>query len=142
MNRFLIAAALTLAFGLGTTTRAQAQIVYGYSVPTYGGVQTQGVVVNPFSTQTFTNYYSPFTFTNQTVGATYTPFGVQGYSNYYSPFAGSYSQLYGGNLFGGGYYRGFGYNPWNGVTGGVYNPITRPTVINPAFGYGGSYFRR
>jgi hypothetical protein len=39
MKRFLIAALLTVPLGLGTSSKADAQIVYGYSVPTDDGLE-------------------------------------------------------------------------------------------------------
>jgi hypothetical protein len=90
MNRFLIAGVLAVALGLGASNTAHAQIVYGYSVPVYGGVETMGTVYTPFGGQTFSNFYSPFT--GSTYGQTYaTNYGgataIQNYG--YNPFTGA-----------------------------------------------------
>lgn len=105
MKRFLIAAAFAVALGLGTSSKAHAQIVYGYSVPTIGGVETAGTVVSPLGTKTFTNFYNPFT--GASVGQSYTT-----------------------NIFGAANTRVYGYNPWNGLRygSGFYQPnaVTMP----------------
>ena len=101
MKRFAIAAALAVALGLGTSGKADAQIVYGYSVPNAGGVSTGGTVMAPggWGYKTFNNYYSPFTGT------------MMGQSYYTDVFGQSMTRSYAYNGFTGmGYRTGF-YQP-------------------------------
>lgn len=124
-------------FGRMTTT----PFGYGsqYTVPGYGGLQTAANSFTPYGSQTFSNFFSPFSFAGRTMAANYSPFGATGLSSYYSPYGGAFTQT-SSNLFGGGYSRSFGYNPFNGVTFGNGTGVTTPTVVNPAMGFGGSAF--
>jgi opacity protein-like surface antigen len=113
MNRFLIAAALAVALGLGASNTAHAQIVYGYSVPTVGGVQSTGTVMSPWGAQTYNNFYSPFT------GA-------------------SFGQTYSTNVWGMGFNQTYGYNPYSGYRYGT-NFYQPNYYVNPGFGYSTGY---
>ncbi|HEV3438521.1 MAG TPA: hypothetical protein VG122_14250 [Gemmata sp.] len=142
MKPFLIAAACAVMLGLGTSSKAHAQIVYGYSTPVYGGVESTGTVITPFGGQTFTNFFSPFTGNiGQTSGTTYTPFGARTYSNFYSPFTGTVGQSYTTNIFGAANTRAYGYNPYTGIRYGTgfYQPNT---YVAPFGGYNYSWMRQ
>jgi len=120
MKRLMISAALALALGLGTASVANAQIVYGYSIPVAGGVETTGTAYTPYGSQTFTNFYSPFTGTiGQTSGSYSTPYGTRTFSNYYSPFTGTVGQAYTTNIFGAANSTTYGYNPYTGYRYGT-----------------------
>jgi len=116
MKRFVVAAALAVAVGLGTSGKADAQIVYGYSMPTYNGVVSGGTA--------------------------YTPFGVQSFQKYYSPYLGSYGNLYAANMFGQAYARSFNYNPWLNM--GYRSMYYQPNYYMwPGAGYTwGGFYRR
>jgi hypothetical protein len=128
MKRFLIATLCAVALGLGTSNKAHAQIVYGYTTPVPGGVESTTTVANALGTQTFTNFYSPFTGT-------------------------SYGQSTVTNNLGGAFTQTYGYNPWTGLGFGMNNfrpnsvfrsPITNPFVryTNPFTGITYSVRRR
>jgi hypothetical protein len=116
MKRFVVAAALAVAFGLGTSGKADAQIVYTYNRPVGGGVVSGGTVFVPGGYKTFQNYYSPFT-------------GVMT------------NQVYGQNFLGQAYGRNYGYNPWTGLNyqSGFYQPNY---WFNPAGGFSYGVVRR
>jgi hypothetical protein len=109
MKRFVVAAALAVALGLGYSGKADAQIVYGYTVPNAGGVVSGGTVLVPGGYQTFNNYYSPFT-------------GVVT------------RQVYGQDVFGQSFGRSSGYNSFTGMgyRSGFYQPNA---FVNPFGGY-------
>src|SRR5262245_38481305 len=90
MNRFVIAAALAVSLSFAFDETANAQIVYGYSVPRGGGVMSGGTVLSPGVQQSFNTFYSPWT------GA-------------------MTSQVYGSNFLGQAYGRTYAYNPWTGL---------------------------
>lgn len=117
MNRILIATACAVMLGLGTSSQAHAQIVYGYTVPTYGGIQSAGAAYGPFGGgQTFSNFYSPFT------GATY-----------------SQSSAFAPGLTGGYYTQGYGYNPYTGFGYG-YNRVVPTALVSPVTNPFGAYY--
>src|SRR5262245_10949975 len=99
MRRFIAAAALAVAISVGYSNTANAQIVYGYSVPRGGGLAQGGTYLAPGVYNTFNNYYSPFT-------------GVMT------------GQTYSQNFMGQAYGRTYAYNPWTGMSyqGGFYQP--------------------
>ena len=116
MKRFVTAAALSVVLGLGFAGDANAQIVYGYSVPRGGGIVSGGTYLAP--------------------GA------YQGYNSYYSPWTGVMtSQTYGQNFLGQAYGRTYSYNPWTGLSyqGGFYQPNY---WFNPTGGYSWGTVRR
>ena len=87
MKRFVVAAALAMALSLGFAKTADAQIVYGYTVPNAAAVvMSGGTVLVPGGYKTFNRYYSPFT-------------GVMT------------NQVYGQNFLGQAYGRTYGYRP-------------------------------
>ena len=93
MRKFLIIAALAVFAGLGTTTRASAQLSYSYALPADGGVEYhQGTY--GYSPSNSTSFYSPFTgLTNVTTGSVNSLFGGRAtYSSFYSPYTGQISQ--------------------------------------------------
>lgn len=127
MKRFLAAAVLAATLGLGTSSQAHAQIVYGYTVPTYGGIGSTGTLAGPYGSTSFTNFYSPFTGT--TVGQSV---GYAGGIN-----GGYYSRMYGYNpLFGTGFNYGYA------VPNAYLSPVTNPfaAYYNPFTGI--TYYRR
>ncbi len=83
-------------------SKADAQIVYGYTVPNAGGVASGGTVVMPGGYKTFNNYYSPFT-------------GVMT------------RQVYGQDIFGQSFGRSSGYNAFTGM--GFRNGFYQPNAI-------------
>jgi hypothetical protein len=116
MKRFVIAAAFAVILGLGTSGKASAQIVYGYSAPVPGGVATTGTVVSPTGYTTFDRFYSPFN-------------GVTG-------------DVYGTNIFGQSFGRSYAYNPWTnlGYRSGFYQPNYYAFPFG-GYTYGGFYRR-
>lgn len=115
MKRFVIAAAVTITLGFGTAGKADAQIVYGYSVPGGGGIYNNRTVVSPGGYQTYNNFYSPWTGVIQ-------------------------NQTYGSNVFGQSYGRSFGYNPWNGA--GYNTGFFQPNYYMPFGGFNYGFYRR
>jgi hypothetical protein len=117
MKRFLLASAFVLVLGLGTSTKAHAQLVYGYTLPAFGGIEQSRTSLSSLGTQSSLNFFSPLTGTmtentgnlntlfgkgsfssfnspytgmvSQSKGAIATPFGINAYSTYYSPFTGT-----------------------------------------------------
>jgi hypothetical protein len=116
MKRFIAAAALAVAIGLGSADKASAQIVYGYTVPNAGGVVQGGTVLVPGGYKTFQSYYSPFTGVMQ-------------------------NQVYGTNVYGQSFGRSSGYNPWTGwgYNSGFYQPNY---YVWPNGGYNWGFVRR
>src|SRR5262245_3063858 len=115
MKRFVVAAALAVALGLGFASKADAQIVYGYTVPNAGGVVSAGQIYGPGGFKTYNNYYSPFT-------------GVMA------------GQVYGTNMWGQSFGRTYGYNPWTGMS---YNSgFYQPNYFNPYGTYNYGFVRR
>ncbi len=114
MKRFVVAAALAVALGLGSAGTADAQIVYGYTVPAPGGIVRGGTVIGPGAAKNFQSYYSPFTGTVQ-------------------------RQVQYADVFGRSYGSSYGYNPWTGgaYNTGYFNPGFNPG-LNPGF-YPGFY---
>ena len=116
MKRFLGEAAVAMVLSFGFASTANAQIVYGYSVPRGTGVISGGTYLSPGLTQSFNSFYSPFTgrMMNQT-----------------------YSQNFMGQAYG----TTSGYNPWTGMSyqSGFYQPNY---WFNPYGGYSYSTVRR
>jgi len=142
MKRFLVTAAFALILGLGTSSKAHAQLSYGYTVPVYGGVESVGTTYSPFGAQTTTTFYSPFTgVSSQTSGSYATPFGAKTYTSYYSPFTGLVGQSYSTNVFGAANSAYYGYNPYTGYRykTGFYQPNT---YVAPYGGYNYGWIRR
>jgi hypothetical protein len=116
MKRFLTAAAVAVVLSFASATSANAQIVYGYSVPRGGGVMSGGTYLSPAMQQSYSTHYSPFT-------------GVMT------------TQVYGQNFLGQAYGRTYAYNPWTGLNynSGYYMPNY---WMNPYGGYSWSTQRR
>lgn len=94
MKRFLITTSLALLVGLGTTTRASAQLSFAYTVPSDGGVAFhQGTL--GFSPSNSVTFFSPFTgLTNETTASVNSILGGRAtYSSFASPFTGQMQQL-------------------------------------------------
>jgi len=122
MKRFVIAAAAAVALGLGSSSRADAQIVYGYSsgyVPQAGGVVTSATYGWPgLSAQNTTTYYSPF-------------FGLyQRQTNYMDVLGNNYSRMNTYNQ-----YLNLGYRTGYYQPSPMYNPYG-------LYNYYGGYYRR
>jgi hypothetical protein len=116
MNRFLVAAALAVAIGLGTSSKASAQIVYGYSMPAGGGVVSGGTVITPNVAQSTQTFVSPLT-------------GVVQKQTVYT------------DIFGNSMGRTTTYNPWLGLT--YRSGFVQPNpLINPFGGYNYGFIRR
>jgi hypothetical protein len=118
MKRFILAAAVAVALGLGLANTAHAQYVIGYNGPTpNGGVVSTGSIYNLGGVQTYRTYISPYGTVKQQVYAT-NAFGTTiGAARAYNP------------------YTGLGYNT------GYYNPST---YLYPygGIGYGYNFYRR
>jgi len=116
MKRFVIAAALATVLSFSFTETANAQIVYGYSVPRGGGVMSGGTYLSPGLQQGYQTYYSPFT-------------GVMT------------SQVYGRNFLGEAYGRAYAYDPRTGLN---YNrTVYQPNYyFNPYGGYSWTTLKR
>ena len=116
MKRFIVAAALAVALGFGNSSKADAQIVYGYSRPVGSGIASTGTVMVPGGYQTYNSFYSPFT-------------GAMA------------NQVYSQNFLGQVYGRTYGYNPYTGLSynSGFYRPNA---WFNPYGGYNYGYVRR
>lgn len=141
MKKILFASAFASIIAFGTTSKAQAQIVYGGTFPTYGGIESAGTVFTPYGSQTFNNFYSPFTgVVGQTTGSFATPFGTKTFSNYYSPFTGGVGQSYTTNIFGAANSAIYGFNPVTGTRYGTgfYQPNT---YVAPYAGYNYGWLR-
>jgi hypothetical protein len=144
MKKLLVASVIALIVGFGTTNRAHAQIVYGYTLPTYGGVESVGTVYTPYGAQSFANFYSPFTgFVGQTTGNFATPLGTRSFTNFYSPFTGVVGQSYTTNIFGAANTALYGSNPLTGYRYGTgfYQPNTYVAHLG-GYNYGWQKWRR
>jgi opacity protein-like surface antigen len=131
MKRFIIAAAIAVALGLGSAATASAQYVipYGGYTPN-GGIVTGSSIYDLGGYQSYNTYYSPYGTVRQQAFLTngYSSFGVaQGYNPY----------------------TGFGYNrSYYSPAPGLYAyPITyfpggRIPAAYPLGGYGGYGFHR
>lgn len=116
MKGFVLAAAVTLSVGFVGAGKADAQIVYGYSVPGYGGIYSNRTVLGVGASQSYNSFYSPYTGVFQ-------------------------NQVSGSNWLGQNYGRAYGYNPWTGLgyNYGFYQPNT---YIMPYGGYNFGFVRR
>jgi len=114
MKRFVIAATFAVLFGLGTTSKADAQIVYGYSVPLDGGVQTTRGFSSPYSSVNTTSNFSAFTGLGQTTTTVRSPYGTREYSTVYSGLTGASRTSSYSNVLGVANTQTSGYNPFNG----------------------------
>jgi hypothetical protein len=116
VKRFVIAAAVAVALGLGTAATADAQYIIQYNrVTPNGGVASTDSIYNLGSYQTLNTYVSPFGTVRQ--------------------------QAYGVNAFGNTFGAARGYNPWTGAgyNRGFYN--SGPFVY-PGFSSGYNFYRR
>jgi hypothetical protein len=92
MKRFAIAAGLALVLAIGSASRADAQVVYGYGVTPTGTVRSNYTVVTPYSAQSAATYYNPYlgyggqryTYQNAMGAGISTGSGV---SPYYGPYS-------------------------------------------------------
>lgn len=93
VRRFLIAVSFAVVVGLGSSSKAQAQLSYGYTIPSFGGLeQREGVFGNGINAGT-TNFYSPFTgFTSASSGSINSLYAKGSFSSFYSPYTGQVSQ--------------------------------------------------
>jgi hypothetical protein len=116
MKRFVLASALAVALGFGFAGTADAQIVYGYTMPNAGGIASGRTVIVPGGYRTTNAYYSPFT-------------GVMAGQTYYT------------DVWGRSFGRTYGYNPWTGIgyNTGYYQPNY---YLNPYGGYNYGFVRR
>jgi hypothetical protein len=113
MKRFVIAAALAVAIGLGYSNTAGAQIVYGYAAPSGAGVATGRTVIVPGAVQMQNNYYSPLT--GAMMGQTYT----QNFLGQANTMSYGYNPLTGMGYRTGFYQPNVYFNPYGGVNYGV-----------------------
>jgi hypothetical protein len=116
VKRFIIAAGVAVALGLGTAGTASAQYIIEYKRLTpNGGVVTTDSIYNFGSYQTSNTYVSPFGTVRQ--------------------------QAYGVNAFGNTFGAARGFNPWTGAAynRGFYNP---GPFVYPGLGYSYNFYRR
>jgi hypothetical protein len=116
MKRFVIAAAVAVALGLGTASTASAQYIIQYQRLTpSGGVVTTDSIYNLGAYQTYSTYVSPFGTVKQTA--------------------------YGTNAFGTTFGVSRGYSPWSGFgyNRGFYSPTPFPSPYTS--GYNFNYYR-
>jgi hypothetical protein len=150
MKKFIITTAVTLVLGLGTSSKANAQIVYNYSLPAYGGVETNGLALTSYGPQTYKDFYSPLTgYMSQTSGTMNSLYGTGNYASIYSPFTGYMTERTGTMMtpFGTASYLSY-YSPFTGpVTYGRLNNaasanntnLTNFNNVQP-FGFNGQWF--
>jgi hypothetical protein len=93
MKRFFLVATCTVAIGLGSSGNAHAQLNYGFTIPTDGGLESTGTRLTSYGPQGYTSFYSPSTgFIGESTSSMNTLFGRQSYTNFYSPFTGTISE--------------------------------------------------
>jgi hypothetical protein len=117
MKRFVIAATLAVAFGLGFAHTANAQYVLPYAGFTPNGGFDRGTTV-------------------------ITPGGVQSYNTYVSPFGTVKQSATATNAFGTSIGVSRGFNPYTGIgfNRGFYTPS--PYLYPYGTGYGYNFYRR
>lgn len=137
MKRFVIAATFAVLFGLGTSSKADAQIVYGYSVPLDGGVQTTRGFSSPYSSVNTTSNFSAFTGLGQTTTTIRSPYGMRESTTTFSGLTGATRTSSYSNFMGVANSETSGINPFNNLRygSGVFQPnaFSNP---NAAFNYG------
>lgn len=141
MKRFLIAAAFAMALGLGVSSSAHAQLVYGYSIPAYGGIESNGGTFTPYGPQNFTNFYSPYTgLMSQYSGSMNTLWGRGNYASYYTPYTGLVQESRGtaATPFGTMSFSNF-YSPYTGPIGQARLGNSSNSTSFYNFGNGGFY---
>jgi hypothetical protein len=93
VKKFIIAASVAMLLGLGSSSKAQAQLVYGYSIPTMGGMETSGMTLTSYGPQSYKDFYSPLTgYMSQTSGSMNTLFSRGSYTTISSPFTGTMTE--------------------------------------------------
>jgi len=93
VKKFIITAAVAMLLGLGVSSKAHAQLVYNYSIPTMGGVETSGLALTAYGPQTYKDFYSPLTgYMSQTSGSMNTLFSRGSYTTISSPFTGTITE--------------------------------------------------
>lgn len=116
MKRFIITTALAVFLGLGTSSRAHAQLNYGYTLPAYGGIESAGTTFTSSGPQSYKNFYSPATgYMSETSGTSNTLFGRGNYLTISSPFTGTMTESRGSMMtpFGMASYLNY-YSPYTG----------------------------
>jgi hypothetical protein len=89
MKKFIAISAFAIVLGLGTSNTAHAQLVYGYTIPADGGVESVGTRWSTFGPQSYNNFYSPITgYMSETSGTVNTLWSRGSYTSIYSPFTG------------------------------------------------------
>jgi len=137
MRRFVIAASFAVLFGLGASSKANAQIVYGYSVPLDGGIQTnRGFSMLNSSVNTSTSF-SAFTGLGQTTTTVRSPYGMRESTTTFSGLTGATRTSSYSNFMGVANSETSGFNPFNNLRygSGVFQPnaFSNP---NAGFNYG------
>lgn len=110
MKRFLIAAAFVVAFGLGSLSKAHAQIIYGVTVPANRSVDVTETTFTPSGARTFSSFFSAFTGHIQTAEIVGTPFGNRMASNNISPPLITVGHSFNSEVFANPSTRAFGFN--------------------------------
>jgi len=127
VKKFIVAAAVAMLIGLGTSSKAHAQLVYGYSIPTMGGLETSGLTLTPYGPQSYKDFYSPLTgYMSQTSGTMNTLFSRGSYTTISSPFTGTMTESRGTMMTPFGLASYLSYNsPFTG-------PVTQARLVNSA----------
>lgn len=127
MKKFIVTAAVAMLLGLGTSSRAHAQLNYGYSIPTMGGMESSGTTLTAYGPQTYKDFYSPLTgYMSQTSGSINTLFSRGSYTTISSPFTGTMTESRGTVMTPFGLASYLSYNsPYTG-------PVTETRLANSA----------
>lgn len=136
MKRVLIASVLMMAFGFGTASEVQAQIVYGYSSSASdGGVMSAPASMYYGQYQSGYSSYSPaYNTGSYSSGSRYSPLSIYVYPPIYPPMGSNYRlspvRKYGSSMYGmgsgfSGSYSGMpmGMSPWMSSGYGRMSPM-------------------
>lgn len=119
MKKFFVICAFALVLGLGSSSKAHAQLNYGYTIPAYGGTESAGTNFTSYGPQSYKDFYSPITgYMSQTSGSINTLYGKGSYTSIYSPYTGYMTESRGTTMtpFGMASYLSY-YSPYTGQVG-------------------------
>jgi len=125
VKKFIVTTVAAMLIGLGISSKANAQLVYNYSIPTMGGVETSGLSLTPYGPQSYKDFYSPIAgYMSETSGSMNTLFSRGSYSSIYSPFTGTMTESRGTMMTPFGLASYLSYNsPFTG-------PVTQARLVN------------
>lgn len=93
MKCFLFTTVIAVVLGLGASNQAQAQIVYGYTLPTDGGLERSSLALTAYGPQSTKEFYSPLIGTmSETTGSMNTLWSRGSYTSISSPFTGTITE--------------------------------------------------